>query len=235
MNNELIALVDEDDKIIGYGDEEEVHKNGTLHQAVTLLLVTSHWGNDIILLDRLEDLWTSSCHTHIKEGEQLLDTVIRIARETLNRDIPENDYTSDYRSLYKIGIFQYCKKSGSCIDREINHVFLYWLHDEPLKEELVFMPHIWECNEENWNKKDQSMHWLDAFDLYDLREWMVTKPALFDTRFFMVFGLFLREWMLGDTIFWAIWSDEWDEIMCKKNAEISVREIATCSSECCKS
>ena len=56
MDNELIALVDENDEIIGYGDEEEVHKNGTLHQAVTLLLVTGHWGSDIILLNRLEDL-----------------------------------------------------------------------------------------------------------------------------------------------------------------------------------
>ena len=124
MDNELIALVDENDKIIGYGDEEEVHNNGTLHQAVTLLLATCHKALDYILLNKSGGLWTSSCHAHIKEGEQLLDTVIRTAKEMLDLDIPENDYTSDIPSLYEIGIFQYCMKSGSRIDHEINHVYL---------------------------------------------------------------------------------------------------------------
>ena len=223
MDNELIALVDENDKIIGYGDEEEVHNNGTLHQAITLLLVIHDKWDEYVLVNRSEDLWTSSCHTHIKVGEKLLDAAIRTAKETINLDIPEHDYTSTSPSLYEIGIFQYCRKSGLCIDHEINHVFLYWVDDKPIKEQLAFTPSNPIDNEVVWDRNDRALPWPD---MYDLQEQMIAKPDTFDASYFMVYEMFVGEWSRYENMMCGPFMEEWYSVKCKKDAEISLREIA---------
>lgn len=100
MDCEMIALVDENDKIIGYGNEEEVHENGILHRAVTLILDVHYEGLDYILIRKSKNLWTSSCRTHVKEGEEVLDAVLRTAKEKLGLSIPKEDYSPDCSSLY---------------------------------------------------------------------------------------------------------------------------------------
>ncbi|MCF0206095.1 MAG: isopentenyl-diphosphate Delta-isomerase [Bacteroidales bacterium] len=73
---EKIALVNEDDKIIGYESKALVHQQGLLHRAFSILVFNS---DGRLLLQRRAvgkyhsgGLWTNTCCSHLVEGEEMI-------------------------------------------------------------------------------------------------------------------------------------------------------------------
>lgn len=231
MDNDLIALVDENDKIIGYENEEEVHKNGTLHQGVTLLLVVQNEWRDQICVHKSEGLWTCSYHTHVKDGEQLKDAAYRIVGEMLHLNIWMWYYGWTTPSMHKIGIFQYCQKSDLCVDNEINHVFLCMLSSEQIGECLNYIPTVfcdgralgeWSWDEVAWDEEERVMLWPMFPDL-EVR--MTNNPDTFDASSFTVYECFKYAWIVLNYGMLPCMSDEWDSIKRKKDETLSLRKI----------
>lgn len=232
MDNELIALVDENDEIIGYGDEEEVHKNGTLHQAVTLLVLVENEWREQILVHKSEGLWTCSYHTHVKDGERLEAAAYRIVDKLL----PMNVFWVWYYgwstpSIHKIGIFEYCQKSDSYIDNEINHVFLCLLSNKQIGECLNYIPTVfcdgralgeWPWDEVAWDEEERVMLW-PMFP--DLKARMTNSPDTFDAISFTVYEVFMYAWSVLSGHGLPAISNEWGSIKRKKDETLSLRKI----------
>jgi len=71
----LIALVDLDDNIIGFGEKLEIHRKGTLHRAFSVIVFNSK--GKILLQRRALDkyhsagLWTNTCCSHLPKGVEM--------------------------------------------------------------------------------------------------------------------------------------------------------------------
>lgn len=238
MDCEMIALADENDKIIGYGNEVEVHKSGTLHHGVTLLLmVYDGWKGGQILVHKSSNTWTCSYHTHVKEWELPDDAAYRIVREMLHLDFELWYYgctTSPSLhktlSLHKIGIFQYCQKSDLCINNEVNHVFLCMLSNEQIGECLNYMPTVFYLDgdwreqywdEVAWDEKEQAILWPEYCDL---EERMISKPDTFDASSFTVYAMFKYAWNVEHYGYLPGFGKEWYIIKPEKDKELSIRE-----------
>lgn len=129
--NDLLILVDENDNEIGYGTKTDVHVNEQLHRAFSLFIYDKSSGN--LLLHRRAltkyhsgGLWTNSCCSHPRKGEDLLTAVIRRTKEELGLDIE-----SHRTNIVELGKFQYYKKYKGCAESEIDHVFLLIANEEP--------------------------------------------------------------------------------------------------------
>ena len=233
MDCEMIALADENDKIIGYGNEVEVHKSGTLHHGVTLLLMVYNGGRTggQILVHKSRDLWTCSYHTHVKEWEVPQDAAYRIVRKMLHLDIwlrYGGNTTSP--SLHKIGIFKYCQKSDLCINNEVNHVFLCVLSNEQIGKCLNYIPTVFYLDgdwrekywdEVAWDKKEQAILWPYYCDL---NERMISKPDTFDASSFTVYTMLKYAWTVAHFGYLPGFGKEWYIIKLEKDKELSIRE-----------
>lgn len=72
---ERIALVNEDDKILGYGDKIDTHRKGKLHRAFSVLVFNPE--GEILLQQRAAGkyhspgLWTNTCCSHLVENNSM--------------------------------------------------------------------------------------------------------------------------------------------------------------------
>jgi len=117
MNDELI-LVDIHDKEIGYGDKETVHKKGQLHRAFSVFLIDK---DKMLIQKRAHSkyhsggLWSNSCCSHPRRGEELLESVKRRLHEEIGV----------YCDTKKIGYIVYHKKFGEELyEYEYDHIFV---------------------------------------------------------------------------------------------------------------
>jgi len=69
-----IALVDEHDNIVGYGDKLKAHQDGVLHRAFSVVVIN---GKGQWLLHRRAlvkyhspGVWTNTCCSHLTRGER---------------------------------------------------------------------------------------------------------------------------------------------------------------------
>ena len=70
----MLDLVNEDDKVIGKKESEEVHKMGLLHRSVHIVVVNSE-GKIYVrkrsaALELYPGVWTTSVGEHVKSGQQ---------------------------------------------------------------------------------------------------------------------------------------------------------------------
>ena len=147
----LIALVDIDDNITGYGTKEEVHRRGLLHRAFSVFVVRD--GKMLIQMrnpDKYHSggLWSNACCSHQRKGEQLTESVHRRMTEELGFDCSlEEIFDFVYRTQFKEDLVEY----------EYDHVFagrydgevrvnpkeasqIRWIAFEDLKRELEKTP-----------------------------------------------------------------------------------------------
>lgn len=131
MNNSLI-LVNEEDEEIGYCEKMDAHRKEYLHRAFSLFIY--HKADHKMLIHKRAlgkyhsgGLWTNSCCSHPRYGEDLMDAVIRRTKEELGLDI--SSYTDE---LKKVGKFHYYKKYSTCAENEIDHVFLLTIEKQPI-------------------------------------------------------------------------------------------------------
>lgn len=177
---EQIALVDENDKIIGYDDKLIVHAKGKLHRAFSLFIYDEIQNKLLIQKRALNKyhsggLWTNACCSHQREGEDLSIAVLRRVSEELGVMIPEQDCRSG--SFWESEKFTYSKDFGAYTENEIDHVFI-WKIEEAL---LTLKP-----------DKDEveALMWINVTDLL---KWMENKPEEFTVWFLPAFEIFAND------------------------------------------
>ena len=132
MSKENVILVDEKDNQVGVMPKLEAHEKGLLHRAFSIFIFNNKY--QLLLQKRAISkyhsggLWTNTCCSHPKEGEDTLSAAIRRLDEEMGIKT----------SLRKVYDFIYKAEVGnSLIEHEFDHVF-YGIYDsEPVlnKEE----------------------------------------------------------------------------------------------------
>lgn len=113
-----IALVNNLDEIIGFGEKLEVHKFGKLHRAFSILVFNEN--NELLIQKRALEkyhspgLWTNTCCSHLVEGEIWPDVLHQ-------RLFYEMGFNCELKFA---GKFQYrAEFDNGLIENEIDHVF----------------------------------------------------------------------------------------------------------------
>lgn len=117
---EKIAVVDMNDKIIGYEEKMYVHELGIPHRAFSILLFNKN--NEVLLQRRALNKyhspgeWTNTCCSHQRKNETLLQAANRRLKEELG---------IEGVALEEVFVFHYkCKFSNDLYENEIDHVYI---------------------------------------------------------------------------------------------------------------
>lgn len=203
--NELITLVNESDEIIGFENKMVTHKSGKLHRAFSLFIIDESEQSLLIQKRAIGKyhsggLWTNACCSHPRKGEELLDAVCRRVKDELGVSV--TDSACEKKDLWECKKFTYRKDYGEYTEHEIDHVFI-WNVD---KSTIRLVPDKDEVDD---------LLWIDIFDLED---WMSTKPEEFTAWFFPAYEIFINE-VLSKPIMMSspISSSLFDVIQEKKN------------------
>ena len=147
---EEILLINIDDEIVGNGEKLEVHKKGLLHRAFSIFIFNDE-GQMLIQKRNINKyhsggLWTNSCCSHQRKGEELEEAAHRRLYEELGFDCElEEKFDFVYRTAFQ----------DSMIEYELDHVFvgryngevvlnkdeaseIMWISVENLKEKLQY-------------------------------------------------------------------------------------------------
>jgi len=125
--NELVILVDKNDNETGVKDKLSVHQLGLLHRAFSVFLFNSK--NELILQQRADEkyhspgLWTNTCCSHPKPGEETIDACNRRLMEEMGMKC---DLQFSFNFLYK------CKFSNGLTEHEFDHVYVGITDDLPV-------------------------------------------------------------------------------------------------------
>ena len=116
---EYIIAVDEFDKEIGSIEKMEAHNKGILHRAFSILVFNSN--NQLLLQKRNKDkyhspgLWTNTCCSHPRYGEELQDAIYRRLKE-------EMGFTCELKEVFS---FVYkVEFEDNLFENEYDHVFI---------------------------------------------------------------------------------------------------------------
>ena len=115
----FIALVDEQDHILGYEEKLLVHRQGLLHRAFSIFVLNER--GEILLQRRAwqkyhsPGLWTNTCCSHGIEGEPLAVTAARRLQEEMGFTCPLDwQFAFQYQTAFPDGL----------IEHELDHVYL---------------------------------------------------------------------------------------------------------------
>jgi isopentenyl-diphosphate delta-isomerase len=132
--NSMIAIVNPNDKIIGYSDKLDVHLQGIMHRAFSIF-VFNNKGELMLQRRALEKyhspgLWTNTCCSHLPMDMKMEDAVhIRLKEEM--------GFDTDLQYVTK---FHYnIKFENGLTENEIDHIFIGFYNDNPKpnSEEVV--------------------------------------------------------------------------------------------------
>ncbi|HCT30272.1 MAG TPA: isopentenyl-diphosphate delta-isomerase [Bacteroidales bacterium] len=118
MDN-LIALVDLNDKVVGFDDKLEVHRKGLLHRAFSIIIFNTK--GELLLQRRAMDkyhsagLWTNTCCSHLPKGFEMEQFVHQRLIEEMGFDCQLSFVkTFHYRIDFRDGM----------IENELDHVYV---------------------------------------------------------------------------------------------------------------
>lgn len=131
--DDMLVLVDLEDRQIGTATKLDAHVKGLLHRAFSVVLWREGEGGKEFLLTRRapgkyhsSKLWTNSCCSHPRDGEELASAVARRVREELGCEI---------EGLRELGSFVYRTVFCNGIrEFEFDHVFAAECVGEPLPD-----------------------------------------------------------------------------------------------------
>jgi len=137
-SDELVVLVDGDDREIGQAKKFDAHRAGSRHRAISVCLIDS---KGRMLLQRRAaakyhsgGLWTNACCTHPRPGEAVGPAAERRLREELGVDCALGFLK---RTHYRAAV------GGDLTEDEIVHLFLA-VYDGPVR------PNPEEVSETRW-------------------------------------------------------------------------------------
>ena len=124
MSREKVILVDENDNQVGVMPKLEAHQKGLVHRAFSVFIFNSKY--ELLLQKRASSkyhsggLWTNTCCSHPREGEEILDAAKRRLIEEMGIDT----------SLRKVHDFIYkAELDNDLTEHEFDHV-LYGIYNE---------------------------------------------------------------------------------------------------------
>ena len=124
MSIEKVILVDENDNQVGVMPKLEAHQKGLLHRAFSVFIFNSKY--ELLLQKRASSkyhsggLWTNTCCSNPREGEEILDAAKRRLIEEMGIDT----------SLRKVHDFIYkAELDNDLTEHEFDHV-LYGIYNE---------------------------------------------------------------------------------------------------------
>lgn len=126
MFKEQVILVNEQDEMLGTMEKYEAHRQGLLHRAFSIFLFDAE---DRVLLQRRArtkyhsaSLWTNTCCSHPRPGEQLLRAAERRLREEMGLSA---QLELRFNFTYKADV------GNGLIEHELDHVFFGRTNDTP--------------------------------------------------------------------------------------------------------
>lgn len=135
---QYIIRVDEDDNTLGPIEKMEAHIRGVLHRAFSILVFNAQ--AQLLLQKRHRDkyhsggLWTNTCCSHPRYGEDLESAVHRRLQEEMGFDCQLKEvFSFTYRAEFDSGLIEY----------EFDHVFI------GLYDGAIF-PHAEEVEDYKW-------------------------------------------------------------------------------------
>ena len=123
---DLLILVDENDKEIGSLEKTPVHEQGLLHRAFSLFIFNSN--NELLLQQRADEkyhspgLWTNTCCSHPRQGESMEDAIQRRLSEEMGMAC---DLTFQFSFIYKH------KFANGLTEHELDHVYFGYSDQQP--------------------------------------------------------------------------------------------------------
>src|SRR5688572_24850742 len=119
VEQDYLILVDDTDKAWGRLEKDLIHKYGILHRAFSVFIFNS--SGDMLLQQRADTkyhsggLWTNTCCSHPRFGEDLIDAVNRRLKEEMGMECGTNfAFSFTYRAELENGL----------IENEFDHVFI---------------------------------------------------------------------------------------------------------------
>ena len=127
MSIEKVILVDENDNQVGLMPKLEAHQKGLLHRAFSIFIFNSKY--ELLLQKRASSkyhsggLWTNTCCSHPREGEDTLDAANRRLIEEMGIET----------SLRKVHDFIYkAELDNNLTEHEFDHVFYGIYNEDPI-------------------------------------------------------------------------------------------------------
>ena len=119
MKEESVILVDTQDRPLGLMPKMEAHEKGVLHRAFSVFIINS---KEELLVQRRAitkyhspGLWTNTCCSHQRDGEDTLEAGRRRLREEMGMDVPlEFLFSFVYKASFDNGLTEH----------EFDHVLL---------------------------------------------------------------------------------------------------------------
>ena len=136
---EQVILVDEHDVLTGTMEKMAAHEKAVLHRAFSVFIFNAQ-GN-MLLQQRAKEkyhsggLWTNSCCSHPRPGEETLAAATRRLREELGFETPlEKIFDFVYKADFDNGLTEY----------EFDHVFVGYYDGEinPDRKEVSDYAHV---------------------------------------------------------------------------------------------
>lgn len=118
MIEDVLILVDENDRELGGMDKLAVHQQGLLHRAFSVFLFNSE--DELLLQQRADDkyhsggLWTNTCCSHPRVGEELAEAVDRRLNEEMGMQC---DTEFQFSFIYKMEF------ENGLTEHELDHVY----------------------------------------------------------------------------------------------------------------
>ena len=127
MSKENVILVDKNDNQVGLMPKLEAHQKGLLHRAFSIFIFNSKY--ELLLQKRASSkyhsagLWTNTCCSHPREGEDTLDAANRRLIEEMGIET----------SLRKVHDFIYkAELDNNLTEHEFDHVFYGVYNEDPV-------------------------------------------------------------------------------------------------------
>ena len=127
MSKENVILVDKNDNQVGLMPKLEAHQKGLLHRAFSIFIFNSKY--ELLLQKRASSkyhsggLWTNTCCSHPREGEDTLDAANRRLTEEMGIET----------SLRKVHDFIYkAELDNNLTEHEFDHVFYGVYNEDPV-------------------------------------------------------------------------------------------------------
>ena len=127
MSEEKVILVDKNDNQVGLMPKIEAHEKGVLHRAFSIFIFNSKY--ELLLQKRASSkyhsggLWTNTCCSHPREGEDTLDAANRRLDEEMGI---KTSLRKVYNFIYKAEL------DNQLTEHEFDHVFYGVCDNDPI-------------------------------------------------------------------------------------------------------
>jgi len=127
MSKENVILVDEKDNQVGLMPKLEAHQKGLLHRAFSVFIFNSDY--ELLLQKRASSkyhsggLWTNTCCSHPRDGEDILDAANRRLHEEMGI---KTNLRKVFDFIYKADL------DNNLTENEFDHVFYGVYNDDPV-------------------------------------------------------------------------------------------------------